>query len=157
MRETLSVAVLDPNDPDTIEKVTEAVKEYQSSVIPCSSREHVLPTLNQRRVDVVVIGFQEPFRETFDLLSQIKTKAAGTEVVFLAEFDDKTLWVWIEAIQRGAYEFLPKAVDLVDLRHVLLRATEKTHPVRLKEHPPATSIRAKSLDQVQSKAVGSGG
>jgi DNA-binding NtrC family response regulator len=156
MRETLSVAVFDPNDPITIENVTEAVREYRSLVIPCFSQGILLSTMNNQHIDAAVIGFQEPFNETFRLLSQIKAQSAGVEVVFLSEFDDRTRWVWIEAIQRGAYEFLPKPVDRVDLQRVLLRAAEKCHPVQLKKLPPAKSIRTESLRQYQGKARGVG-
>jgi DNA-binding NtrC family response regulator len=89
----------------------------------------VLSTLDEQHIDAVVIGFQEPFKETFKLLSQIKVQANQAEVVFLSKLDHETLWVWIEAIQCGAYEFLPKPVDLVDLQRVLRRAAEKWHPV----------------------------
>jgi DNA-binding NtrC family response regulator len=155
MREILSVTVFDSNDPITIETVADALREYQSLVIPCSSPSMVLSTMNDQHIDAVVIGFQEPFNEAFELLSQIKAQAAETEVVFLSEFDDKTLWVWVEAIQRGAYEFLPKPVDRADLQRVLLRAAEKCHPVKLKKLPPAKSIRAKSKRQYRDMAVGS--
>jgi DNA-binding NtrC family response regulator len=145
MRETLAVAVFDPDDPTTVEDVAEAVREYQSVIIPCSSQGIVLSTLNEQHIDALVIGFQEPFKETFKLLSQIKAQATQAEVVFLSEFDDQTLWVWIEAIQRGAYEFLPKPVDLVDLQRVLQRVAEKWHPVQTKKLPAAKSIRAEAL------------
>lgn len=156
MRETLSVAVFDPDDPITVKNVAEAVKDYRSVVIPCTSQSIVLSTINQQHVDAVVIGFQEPFQRTFTLLSQIKAQAAGVEVVFLSEFDDETLWVWVEAIQRGAYEFLPKPVDLVDLRRTLLRAAEKWHPVQTKKLPPAESIRTESLKQRLDKTIAAG-
>jgi DNA-binding NtrC family response regulator len=158
MRETLAVAVFDPDDPTTVENVAEAVREYRSVVIPCSSQSIVLSTLNEQHIDAVVIGFQEPFKESFRVLSQIKVQATQAEVVFLSEFDDETRWVWIEAIQRGAYEFLPKPVDLVDLQRVLQGAVEKWHRVQTKKLPAAKSksIRAEALERYQDKVMGVG-
>ena len=39
MERMISVAVLDPGDPTTVKSVTEALKEYQTVIIPCASGE----------------------------------------------------------------------------------------------------------------------
>src|SRR6516162_8576898 len=122
MQETLCVAVLAPADPVTLERVVEAVTDYRSLVIPCSSQHALLSEINRKCVDAVVAGFRDPFEESFELLFQVKAQTTSSEVIFLSEFDDQTRWFWVEAIQRGAFEFLPKPIDIVDLRQVLLRA-----------------------------------
>jgi DNA-binding NtrC family response regulator len=156
MRETISITVFDQNDPVTIENVAEAVNEYEALVRPCSSREVLLSVTRRQDVDVVVIGFQKPFEEMFALLRAVKTQAEGAEVVFVSQFDDQALWFWIEAIQRGAYEFLPKPTDPEDLKSVLLRATEKRHPIKLKKLRFANSIKVASLEGYQHRAVAAG-
>lgn len=157
MQETLCVAVFDPSDPVTLERVVEAVREYQSLVIPCLSQSALLSAINRKYVDAVVAGFRDPFEESFELLSQVKAHSTSSEVVFLSEFDDRTRWFWVEAIQRGAFEFLPKPIDLVDLRQVLLRAAESCHPVRSKKRPAAKSIGAQALQGYLDKAAGGTG
>ena len=100
MREVLSVAVFDPDDTITVEDLAKAVKDYRSMVIPCSSQSIVLsdqPATRRFHCN----WFQEPFQQTLTFLSQIRTQAPGAEVVFLSEFDDETLWVWVEAIQHS--------------------------------------------------------
>ena len=140
MQETISILVLDQDDLLTAKKVTESICEYQSVVIPCSSAEAILFTLQHKTVDVVILHLQKPFENAFHLLSGIKTKAPQVEVIFVSPFDDETRWVWIETIQRGAYEFLPKPLDLPELKRILVQATEKHHPVKLRKRPPAESV-----------------
>lgn len=141
MQETVSILVWDQDDPLTVKRVTEAIEEYQSTVVPCSSPKAVLFTLQHKTVDVVILNLQKPFGNAFDLLSEIKTKAPNVEAIFVSPFDDETRWVWIEAIQRGAYEFLPKPLDLAELKRILVHATEKHHPVKLRKRPPAESLK----------------
>jgi YesN/AraC family two-component response regulator len=47
-------------------------------------------------------------------------------VVFVSRFEDEALW--IEAIQRGAYDYLSKPLDLSELKRILLHAAEKNLP-----------------------------
>jgi DNA-binding NtrC family response regulator len=61
-------------------------------------------------------------RKAFELLSELKTRVQA-EVVFVSRFDDEALW--IEAIQRGAYDYLSKPLDLSELKRILLHAAEK--------------------------------
>lgn len=140
-QQAVSILVWD-HDPLTLHKVAEAIDEYQSVVIPCSSVEAILFTLQHKTVDVVILNLRKPFENTFHLLSEIKAKAPRVEVIFVSPFDDdETRWVWIETIQRGAYEFLPKPLDLPELTRVVVQATEKHHPMKLRKRPPAESVK----------------
>jgi len=141
MKDTISIVVCDPEDPRTLESVAEAVREYQSVLIPCASGEAVGAAIERQPVDVVVLNLQKPLEEAFRLLLEIQGKAPQAEVIFVAQFDDEMLWVWMEVIQRGAYEFLPKPFDPEELKHHVVHATEKHHPVRLRKRPPAESVK----------------
>jgi DNA-binding NtrC family response regulator len=41
--------------------------------------------------------------------------------------------------KRGAYEFLPKSLDLPELKRIFVQATEN-HPMKLQKRPPAESV-----------------
>ena len=129
MKHVITVAVLDPKDPVTAKSVKDALREYQSVVIPCESKKAMQAAMRQQRMDVVVLTLSEPFDEDFRTLAEVQIKAPHAEVIFVAQFDDEMLRAWMEVIQRGAYEFLPKPLDREELKHHLLRATEKHHPV----------------------------
>jgi DNA-binding NarL/FixJ family response regulator len=82
-----------------------ALSQYQSVVIPCTSEEAVQAVIVHRRVDVVVLNLSKPFEKCFRLLSDIQSKAPQTEVIFVAQFDERMLRAWMEVIQRGLMNF----------------------------------------------------
>ena len=141
MKNTISIVVCDPDDPLTVGIVAEALKEYQSILIPCTSREALGAAIECQPVDVVVVNLQKPLEEAFRLLSEIQMKAPQAEVIFVAQFDDEMLRSWMEVIRHGAYEFLAKPLDAAELKHQVVRATEKHHPVQLQKRPLAESVR----------------
>jgi DNA-binding NtrC family response regulator len=127
MQGALSILVMDKDDR-TVQIVADAVKDYPSKIVCCSSREALLEAaLQAEAVDVVILDFQQPFEESFDLLSHLKAELPQTEIVFASRFDDEKLWM--EAVQRGAYDFLPKPLGLSELKRILIQATEKHHPL----------------------------
>ena len=144
MKQMIAVAVLDPKDPLTARRVREALREYQSVVIPCASKKAMQAAMIQQRMDVVVLKLSKPFDEDFRTLAEVQMKAPHAEVIFVAQFDDEMLPAWMEVIQRGAYEFLPKPLDREELKHHLLRATEKHHPVDPRKRLYATSTKSVS-------------
>jgi DNA-binding NtrC family response regulator len=141
MRQMVSVAVFDRDDPLTLKSVRDALKRFQALVIPCGSAVALREILLQCHLDVVVLSLDKPFEEAFSLLSEIQVRSPQTEVIFVAQFDDEMLRAWMEVIQRGAYEFLPKPPDPDELEHHLVRAAEKHHPVELRKRPPAGSVK----------------
>ena len=154
MEQVVSILVWDQDDPLTVKRVADAIDEYQSVVVPCASPEAIVFTIQHKSVDVVILSLQRPFEKTFELLSKIRTKAPQVEVIFVSPFNDETLPVWIEAIQRGAYEFLPKPLDLAELNRILVQATEKHHPLKLRKLPPAESVKGKGFPKRRTHSEG---
>ena len=142
MPQAVSILVWDQDDPWTVRRVAEAIEEYQSVIIPCSSAAAILFTLQHKTVDVLILNLQKPLQDTFQLLSEIQAQAPQVEVIFVSPFDDdETRWAWTETIRRGAYEFLPTPLDPFELNRVLVQATEKHHPVKFRKLPPAESVK----------------
>jgi two-component system, OmpR family, phosphate regulon sensor histidine kinase PhoR len=151
--QAVSILIWDQDDLCTVHTAAEAIEEYQSVVIPCSSRAGILFTLEHKTVDVVILNLQKPLQDTFQLLSEIQGKAPQVEVIFVSPFDDdETRWAWTETIGRGAYEFLPKPLDPSELNRVLVQATEKHHPIQLRKRPPAESVRHLTAKARKAKA-----
>ena len=133
MRDAISIMVVDQN-PLTVRIVTEAIEEFISVVTACSSLDLVMGEISQNMlIDVMIISLERPFEKAFELLPQIKGSLSSGEVIFVSKFDEESLW--IEAIQRGAYDFLPTPLDPTELRRVVRQAVEKHRPVITKEDP----------------------
>ena len=114
----------------------EGLAEVDCEIISCASEEVLLSTIESSRVDVLVINLEKPFERSFRLLSDIQTKAQETEVIFVAPFDNDTLWAWMEVIQQGAYEFLPKPFDVEEVRYHFIQVSRKHHSLSLRKQPP---------------------
>ena len=136
MKRSTSIIVFDREDSTTLESVKEGLAEVDCEIISCASEEVLLSTIESSPVDVLVINLEKPFERSFKLLSDIQTKAQETEVIFVAPFDTETLWAWMEVIQRGAYEFLPKPFDVGELRHHFIQVSRKHHSLSLRKLPP---------------------
>jgi len=109
--------------------------------------------IQHRAVDAVILNLQKPFEQAFRFLAQIRTKAPKVEIIFVSPFDEETRWLWIEAIQRRAYEFLPKPLDLLELKRILLQATEKHHPMKFRKFPPAESVNGSTFKVRKSRRL----
>ena len=127
MKQSTSIIVLDREDSTTLGSVKQCLAELDCEIVSCASEEALLTTIESSPVDVLVINLERPFERSFRLLSDIQTKAQEAEVIFVARFDDETFWAWMDVIQRGAYEFLPKPFKLEELRYYLRQAIKKLH------------------------------
>ncbi len=145
MQYSFSVVVFDPNDPTTLETTAEVLREYQSVVIDCTSQDALWTAIEHQSVDVAVLDLNKPFDQSFRLLAAIQTKSPQTEVIFVAHFDDEILCAWMEVIQRGAYEFLPKPFDPEELKHHIVHAAEKHHPLEFRNPVPEHLVGSFSL------------
>ena len=67
--------------------------------------------------DIVLINLNASAKSCFSLLAKIHRVCPKAKVIFLSNVDD--LHLWKEAIQLGAYEFLPKSIDADQLGWVL--------------------------------------
>ena len=132
MKESVSIIVLDREDPTTLESVKDCLAEVDCDIVGCVSEEALISTIAFSPVDVLVVNLEKPLERSFRLLSDIQTKARKTEVIFVALFDDETLWAWMEVIQRGAYELLPKPFKPEELRYYLRQAITKHHSKSLR-------------------------
>ena len=153
MRHTFSAIVFAPSDPNTLRSVMDALTDDQSVIIPCRSENVLWAALQRQKIDVVILNLEKPFEHAYRLLSEIQMKAPQAEAIFLAEFDPEILSTWMEVIQRGAYEFLPKPFDPDELRFQVIRATEKHHRIEVRKRPPAESIRRQDQSLRKRAAV----
>ena len=129
MQKAISVAIVDP-EPRMIEEAVLAIAAYHPQIAVYSSISLMLEAPSEA-TDVIILNLERPFEETFEFIPRLKAKLPSVEIVFITRFDEESLWV--EAIQRGAYDLLPKPIDVSELERILLHATEK-HRGQLQPH-----------------------
>jgi len=144
--------VFDREDSTTLESMKEGLADVDCEIINCAAEEVLLSTIESSPVDVLVINLEKPFERSFRLLSDIQTKAQETQVIFVAPFDNDTLWAWMEVIQRGAYEFLPKPFDVEELRYHFIQVSRKHHSLSLRKLAPVGFAKALSSDLLRGTA-----
>jgi DNA-binding NtrC family response regulator len=111
------------DDTSMCDTVCQLLKAEGDAVIFRQSAEHFEQVLaRQAAVDTVLMDLSDPL-QGLELLPLLKQKWPQAEVVFLCRLEDMDLWM--EAIQRGAYDYLPKPVDPEELRRVLSNAVRK--------------------------------
>jgi DNA-binding NtrC family response regulator len=73
--------------------------------------------------DAILIDLFDPVERRCSLISLVKQRCSTTEVVFISRLSDKHLW--LEMMQRGAYDFLAKPLDREEFRRTVINASEK--------------------------------
>jgi DNA-binding NtrC family response regulator len=101
--------------------VVQDVLEAEACEIVWNSLEQLEKSmLKDTPFDVILIELLNPVEIFFELISAIKARSPHTEVIFISRFADEDLW--IESIQRGAYDLLPKPLDRKELQRTVINA-----------------------------------
>lgn len=74
--------------------------------------------------DAVLIDLSEPAERFFELVSFVKGRSPETEVIFASTLREVQLW--LEAIQRGAYDYIRRPLDRRDLHRIVHSAMGRT-------------------------------
>jgi DNA-binding NtrC family response regulator len=75
---------------------------------------------NVALVDATDIG------QAYRLMETLRETWPCTEIILLSQSDDEQIWV--ESIQRGAYDLLPIPLNTVELRRIVKNAISRTLP-----------------------------
>lgn len=82
-----------------------------------------LERMMQQPFDIVFLDMRLPDLDGLDILSRIKALRAETEVIIITGY--KSVETAVEAIQKGAYHYIPKPVNLTEIRLLAKSAGEK--------------------------------
>lgn len=139
MQKPLEITVVD-SDPHSTQRVLKATQDYISEVVAYSSLKLMVEALpDNSPIDTIIFNLERPFEAAFDVLPSLKSKFPGVEIVFVTRFDDETMWV--EAIQRGAYDLLPKPIDPSELSRIIRLAVEKHRATKTLKRSLANPLR----------------
>lgn len=117
-------------DPFCIETIQDAIQPLLRHVYTATNDEDLHLALNQTRPYQLVIIDVASITSLYDLVDAIKSNWPDSELILISE----DMYSWMESIQRGAYEMLPKPVNSSDLVWAAVGA--------LLRHDPPRAMRA---------------
>ena len=115
--------VLVVDDEASVRASLRAILEPSCHVVDVADIQTALDTLRRQNVDLVLLDQHLPDGQGLDVLLQIKSLDPTIVVVLAtAERDVKTV---VEAIKRGAYDYIVKPFDVDDIVLLAHRALQK--------------------------------
>ena len=93
------------------------------SVLTAADGTEALRLVEDRPIDVVLCDLRMPGLDGFELIPQIARRIPGVPIILMSAHGTDDLAV--EAIQRGAYDYLAKPFQPSDIRLMLLKAHER--------------------------------
>ena len=103
------------------------------------------------RYDLVVSDVRMDRTSGFDVLRAFSEQSPGTPVILITAFGDVS--GAMEAIQRGAYDYVSKPFNIEELRLTVARALERRRLVAEQKAAPASAANTKIEDFVGKSAV----
>ena len=85
-------------------------------VIKASNGEDALKNMEERPA-IVLLDIMMPGMHGFEVLDKIKETAPSTEIIVITGLDETV--VGVESIERGAFEFMAKPINLEHLKFLL--------------------------------------
>jgi DNA-binding NtrC family response regulator len=111
------------DDPDLREALTERLQLMKLDVTCASDGEDALRVLRRQRLPITLLDLQLPRQSGLEVLRTIGREGIETTVIVITAWG--TLEKAVEAMRAGAYDFLPKPLDLGYLDVVISKALER--------------------------------
>src|SRR5579871_4658157 len=117
-------------------------------VLTAETAREGLELAEQHRPDVIILDVQLPDMSGLDALGRLRERDARSPVIFIT--GKSTTDTAIEAMKRGAYDYLLKPLELAQLRQVIERALAISRLM----HVPAVFADASDADDRKDVIVG---
>ena len=115
--------VLVVDDEDGVRASIRAILDGRCAILEARNGDEALDQLRGHEVDLVMLDQRLPGEAGLDLLPRIKAHDASIVVVLATAVHD--VRTAVEALRRGAYDYLTKPFDVDDILLLVERALEK--------------------------------
>jgi len=121
---TQKLRILFVDDESAIREVMKLeLPRMGHDVIICEDGAAALKALEQHSFDAAIVDLRMPGMSGWDVIDHVKKVSPETEVIISTGHGD--MEAAIQAVRRGAYDFLPKPCRLYEIAAVLKRISEK--------------------------------
>lgn len=119
------------DDVNLLESVSELLTEDGFTVFSYTNGFEALDKLNQEAVDVVLTDIKMPKITGIELLEKIRSIDTETPVILTTGYADLNLA--IDAIKKGAFEFIIKPFDFTYLVHAINKGVQHKQALQLEK------------------------
>jgi two-component system, NtrC family, response regulator AtoC len=134
------------DEPSALEILEMHLTEKDFDVRSAVEAKGLAETISSFKPEIVILDVRLPDADGLDLLKAIREKGNSPHVIIVTAFHDMS--TTITAIKRGAFEYIPKPIDLEDLDAAIQRAIELS---RARECTEGLSITG--LDDVEPMEI----
>lgn len=131
MEKKIATILVVDDDPYVRDTTTSLLTEFGYSVISCSNAYHALKKLQENYVDVVLTDIKMPEINGVELLEMIHHLNPELPVVLMTAFVE--IEIAIEAIKKGAFDFITKPFTPEYLSHAVEKAINYTRLLQLEK------------------------
>jgi two-component system phosphate regulon sensor histidine kinase PhoR len=117
-----SVLVVD-DEQDVRETLETVLQKLDYNPVVAANGDEALEVIKSRKVDVVLSDLYMPGMNGIELLKRVKTE--DKNIVFLMITAHPTIETAVDAIKKGAYDYLTKPFHIEEVRIKISRAMEK--------------------------------
>jgi DNA-binding NtrC family response regulator len=115
--------ILIVDDKETMLSLLAKILSDQHDVTSAANGQQALDLIAAREFDVVLTDVRMPGADGFEVIRAVKRQWPATEVVMMTAY--ASIESAVEAIRRGAYDYLQKPFDPDDVSLIVARAFER--------------------------------
>ena len=124
MKSRRSRLLIVDDEPDMLRLLTRSVgQDLDCDVVTAGSAQEALACFEAQSFDLAQLDIRMPGMDGLQLLEELQTRQPGFTVVMMTAFG--AIEVAVNAIRKGAYDFITKPFDHDDLIHHLQNALER--------------------------------
>jgi len=122
MKRVHKILVVD-DEPGVCKSVKKILSKEISIIEYALSAKEALGKLEKGTFDIVITDLMMPIMSGMELLEQIKKRWPDVSVIMITGY--ATIKTSVQAIQLGAFDYIPKPFTAAELRAVVVRALER--------------------------------
>jgi len=126
-----TILVVD-DDANVVTATASLLINYGFSVIPSISSSEALNIINEKDIDIVIADVRMPGMSGIELLEKIHALAPEIPVILMTAYAD--LDVAVDAIKKGAYDFITKPYNKEYLKYSIDRAIKHRMLVKMEKN-----------------------